>query len=305
MKVNRFADEMEEFVAQLAATTRKSKEDIWDDAKSAFDKKANGAAYSSMTAAQVFNKVNNTRSRLHGGDAIRAVEDPQFSLLDPDVEGMWPLFGCSRKGDWFLQFNLLKPLKWKTTEKPKMTRIMGFANPKLLSLLRDKHLSCFIDCTFSCTPDPFTQTMILMVHDNRTDTYVPVYYVLLPGKAETIYSLAFQLILQSVESFMPIEVHCDFEHGLMKAIRGCFPAAKIVGCLFHFKQAIQRKMKKLHIKPDQIHALMTPGQFDILCLVPKEELLTGIEFVKSLVDVTNTTASSQFWNYFKSTWMKR
>ena len=61
-----------------------------------------------------------------------------------------------------------------------------------------------------------------------------------------------------------------------------FPKSPIVGCLFHFKQAIHRKLKELAISSEEIVFFMRPGMLDILTLIPPEEIVTfGIPYVRS------------------------
>jgi hypothetical protein len=135
---------------------------------------------------------------------------------------------------------------------------------------------------------------------------VPVYYVLLPGKAESIYKFALDQIVQSVDcKLVPGDLHFDFEKGLINSLRAVFPKARLVGCLFHFKQALQRKMKKLGINEKEIQFFMKPGNLDILCIIPIEQMKIGIQYVKSLLEVSNKQKWVQFWNYFERTWIKR
>jgi hypothetical protein len=42
----------------------------------------------------------------------------------------------------------------------------------------------------------------------------------------------------------PLAIIVDFENALISSCKEQFPDAQIIGCLFHLKQAWQRKMKK-------------------------------------------------------------
>ena len=42
----------------------------------------------------------------------------------------------------------------------------------------------------------------------------------------------------------------DFEEGLMKAISSVFPEVRLIGCLFHFKQAIWRTASNMGLKSE-------------------------------------------------------
>jgi hypothetical protein len=133
-----------------------------------------------------------------------------------------------------------------------------------------------------------------MVYDRRTGTYVPVFYLLLQAKAQAVYEAAWQEILRVEPKFKPTTFHCDFEKGLfsialnynsfiglINSIKAIFPKAKLLGCLFHVKQAWRRKMLKLAISKEEISFFMKPGRLDILTLIPRDEIEThGIPFVR-------------------------
>jgi hypothetical protein len=102
----------------------------------------------------------------------------------------------------------------------------------------------FIDGTFKCVPKPFSQLLIVMVRDAALDHYIPVFYVLVQRKTQWTYWNALNEIIVSLGGKISVsQVHCDFEKGLINAIREIFPEARVVGCLFHWKQALLRKMK--------------------------------------------------------------
>jgi hypothetical protein len=64
---------------------------------------------------------------------------------------------------------------------------------------------------------------------------------LLDSKEEWAYWLALnEVLIQSELKLDPAFVHCDFELALINAVTQQFPNAKIVGCLFHWKQALRR-----------------------------------------------------------------
>ncbi|KUF80223.1 hypothetical protein AM588_10000173 [Phytophthora nicotianae] len=55
----------------------------------------------------------------------------------------------------------------------------------------------------------------------------------------------------------PGDVVCDFEGAMILAIRGLFPSTRIVGCLFHFKQACRRKLKEYRMPNDEASIAMS------------------------------------------------
>jgi hypothetical protein len=106
----------------------------------------------------------------------------------------------------------------------------------------------------------------------------------------------------------PLTVTCDCEKGLIKAVQQQFDGVAIVGCLFHFKQALRRKMIKLKIPDDEISLAMKRNVVDVLTIIPHDEIESkGIPYVSSILDCGETFSADKwaaFWIYFTKTWIK-
>ena len=110
---------------------------------------------------------------------------------------------------------------------------------------------------------------------------------------------------------MPKTVTCDFELALINAIQGIFPFAKINGCLFHWKQAIKRKLSSLKLKNEKeiIEYAMVKFSIDILTVIPINEIRKkGIPFVQdnlkdAIFQGDDVQKMKTFWNYFDKFWM--
>jgi len=149
---------------------------------------------------------------------------------------------------------------------------------------------------------------IINVYDPPTDFYVPVFYVLVTGKTQWTYwtVLKNEVLISTELKFSPGCIHCDFEIGLINAIKEQFTEIKVVGCYFHFKQALLKKMKEIGIPAEERSLAMKEGVLDVLTVIPHEEIETkGIAYVKSKIPKTNNKKWEQFWKYFKSTWLTR
>jgi hypothetical protein len=85
---------------------------------------------------------------------------------------------------------------------------------------------------------------------------------------------------------------------LINAVKGQFPSAKSVGCLFHFKQAIRRPMLKLRIPEDYVSH--TAERLDILTVAPIKQIeKSSIAYVNTLIDPEGHAAKwTKFWRYF-------
>ena len=72
----------------------------------------------------------------------------------------------------------------------------------------------------------FTQSMDI------NGNYIPLVFILLPGKSEELYSCAFSSLLHVCSenglAFAPSVVHVDFEWTVMKLIENIFPSADML-----------------------------------------------------------------------------
>ena len=102
----------------------------------------------------------------------------------------------------------------------------------------------------------------------------------------------------------------DFEKAMMNAAREQFPDAILVGCFFHFKQALRKHMGSLGICKQQIKMAMSENCIDILCIIPKEEILKkGMPYVQDaikssgLLNKDDDKKWDKLWVHFKKFWM--
>ncbi|ETP23851.1 hypothetical protein F441_03085 [Phytophthora nicotianae CJ01A1] len=110
---------------------------------------------------------------------------------------------------------------------------------------------------------------------------------------------------------VPSVVMFDFEQVLHLGSRDQFESAHIVGCLFHWKQAIRRKLISLGIARVEVAAAMEPGVLDLLTVLPVKVLRKkGIPFVTKKLyrligvprEADRTEKWQAFWDYFVKTW---
>ena len=82
----------------------------------------------------------------------------------------------------------------------------------------------------------------------------------------------------------------DFEHAFINSLRKVFPDARIIGCLFHLKQAWRRKLKDLGVPNEVVSHLMRRGHLDLLTVLPIEDVKNvesmGPVFVHMLLETT-------------------
>ena len=118
---------------------------------------------------------------------------------------------------------------------------------------------------------------------------IPILYILMTNKSQKMYRNTLEWVFKlSRRRINPHTVTCDFELALINAIQGIFPFAKINGCLFHWKQAIKRKLGSLKLKNEKeiIEYTIIINSIDILTLIPIYEIREkGIPFIKDNLKV--------------------
>lgn len=127
------------------------------------------------------------------------------------------------------------------------TKLLLFATQQGREILKNAK-DIFLDGTFKAAVAPFVQLYTLHVDLGSTDkntNIAPVLYALLPGKKQLHYEIFFNLIKSQIPDFNPKTITTDFETSAMLAAQKVFPEATLRGCIFHFKQAVQRKAKTL------------------------------------------------------------
>ena len=229
------------------------------------------------------------------GDNYRKVETDEWARLRDGEDRLFFLSSTTYRD----QCATVRPAT-------KMRRMILWSHPDLSYILRRRGISVFIDGTFRCVPREFYQCVILVAFDDETDLYLPVVFGLLEGKTSWDYwHFLRQIFVMTETKFAPSTLVCDFESALIQAVKEQCPDANIIGCLFHFKQAMRRKLVEMRFTQEEIYAAMQPGALDSLTDTSPELLLTRIEELMILLAKGNINKWKCFFNYVKETWIKR
>lgn len=105
-----------------------------------------------------------------------------------------------------------------------------------------------MDGTFKKCPSIFAQ--MYSIHFSLGSKVVTGAYCFLPDKSKETYLRMFNLLIDKSNllcktPFNPPAISCDFESGLISAIKQKFPNCEIRGCLFHLNQNVFRKIQSL------------------------------------------------------------
>ncbi|GMF52565.1 unnamed protein product [Phytophthora fragariaefolia] len=153
-----------------------------------------------------------------------------------------------------------------------------------------------------------------MIYDVSIDLYIPVLHALTTSMTEKAYLRLLQCVEDAVGTkLVPKDVVCAFEGALINAMGTFFPNIRIIGCLFHFKQACRRILKKYGLPNAEVRLAMAATVFDILTVINPEKIaLQGVAWVKRKVrqqcENAGVTYSrpiwKNFWEYFARTWLE-
>jgi len=95
----------------------------------------------------------------------------------------------------------------------------------------------FVDTTYGIVPHPFYWHLIIMVFDMPRRIYIPCAWVLMTGKTSECYWQVFNWLTKACPNLDPSYIGVDFDRAFFSNVAAHFPLAKLIGCLFHFKQA--------------------------------------------------------------------
>jgi hypothetical protein len=123
------------------------------------------------------------------------------------------------------------------------------------------------------------------------------------GRSEFLYWILFQEIQSLIDwKWYPKTIIVDFEMALLKAVRGQFKESRVVGCFFHYMQAIIRKMKKCKINDLDIN--LFSYLFKIPTIINPKYINLVMKFIKEKIPAGNVQWDD-FMKYFETTWLKK
>jgi hypothetical protein len=295
---------MEAEVDHLAVTTSANRILIWDIIREkVFGNASTNLSITGLQRDAVLRRVNRARSEQFGGSVYGQIEVSPWSQIQTS-DGLPSDIN-------FLLFHYSYYDHVSRTRE----RLLGWAHPILLNMLKQKRTDVFVDGTFRRVPPKFKQCLVFSTYDRPTRSYFPDVFILCTSKKYETYFHSMRLVLdETVYAMDPEFVYCDFEAVLIRVIKDHFPSVSPVGCLFHFKQACRRKMKGYSIPDKECKIAMSHGVLDMLPVIKQEKVKKqGLRWVKTKIAEECTKAQIQysddkwrnFWKYFNRTWIVR
>ena len=124
-------------------------------------------------------------------------------------------------------------------------RHLIFASDKQLEILSQSK-TWYMDATFKLCRHPFTQLFTVNAFVKKDDhvKQVPLAFVLMSGRKKGDYKAVFQALLSILPNNPRVKkITLDFEKAMWSATRQVLPNIKLMGCSFHFTQALWRKVR--------------------------------------------------------------
>ena len=106
--------------------------------------------------------------------------------------------------------------------------------------------SWYIDATFKLCRRPFSQLMTVNAFVRKDDhaKQVPLLFVLMSGRKKSDYRKVFEELIEILPSAPKVQqITLDFEKATWAALRKVLPHANLHGCVFHWTQALWRKVR--------------------------------------------------------------
>lgn len=186
-----------------------------------------------------------------------------------------------------------------------------FSNKELIAEMPEA-FEMFVDGTFSVAP--FNAAQLLVILAEIKSQPKPIVYVIMPDRVKQTYIELFEYLLDAIFCFDGIErtpttFMSDFERASRNAAVQVWEDIELIGCNFHFCQALRRKASSLPELAGQIRGQTTHHDilkmFMRLSLLPLERVDEGLNSIKLFIIEQGVAAQFQrFQLYFQRFWMK-
>jgi len=256
-KTEDITTEQKLLVDKIALSTypRHSKDMIWAEVhKLASPYHDKNEAVTALSEVQVKARVENIRQAfVKGSKKIEKVEVDH---------------GCGDGGSRFLRHRA----SFADCENgvKKVQQMLIFSLMPLLMLLGDKMIQIYFDGTLCCAPDPFKQCLIVMIiYAAREHKYIPIMWILLTGKTSRCYNKAISWVSRCLPGGLCPDVAfggTDFEPAFFGAVKIFFRDTLLVGCRFHLKQVVRRRLLKM-----AMHRILS--MLDYAPMLPDHEIV--------------------------------
>lgn len=173
----------------------------------------------------------------------------------------------------------------------------------------------FIDGTFFPAPKAVYQVVTIRNHDLINDIFYTVAYGLLTNKSMNSYVEFLDQIKYYVyanrenkrilEYNDPINIHCDFEMAIIRAVKQVYPNTEIKLCLWHLYRNLEINRNKIYgaIENQTQLSLNILKRIKTLSFIDPRYIIDVYEFIKE--DAEDNEKDTAFVNYFETTYLRK
>ncbi|XP_064636946.1 uncharacterized protein LOC135493499 [Lineus longissimus] len=178
-----------------------------------------------------------------------------------------------------------------------------FATDEQIHLL-SKAKTWYADATFKLCRSPFKQLFSInaFVKSGEDTKQLPLAFALMSGRKKRNYKAILQRLKEIVGEVRVDNIVIDFESAMWGAFRRVFPGINITGCLFHWTQAIWRKVQELGLQTAYANDRNAHDYIKKLMALP----FLPADRIREIFDVMKTRATSQplsqLVTYIENTW---
>lgn len=136
---------------------------------------------------------------------------------------------------------------------------------------------------------------------------IPIFYAVMSNKSTSAYEAIFNYIEIEVFEMKPMAFMTDFEAGMRKAIKKCYPDAKLYGCWYHFCAAVRRKMTSNRLRKLIDGNRVAMGIYCKLLrlpLLPPDHIEEGYKLIVKEARAKRLCSDfSKLFTYFENYWL--
>lgn len=142
-------------------------------------------------------------------------------------------------------------LEYKLSYSNNTDEIRFFCNSEMKNNLRDDNIKqWYFDFTYYCCPtnrSNYKNVGVLVGEDCRNGSLSLGFLTVSKKESERTIDLIFHLVKLINPNFNPDYIVCDFSKSILKSLDKLF-TSRIIGCFFHFSQALWRKANSIGLK---------------------------------------------------------
>lgn len=139
-------------------------------------------------------------------------------------------------------------------------------------------ISIRMDGTFKMLPRHMNFRQLFIISVTYRDKSYPLAYILMEKKNFEAYDNVFSKLKEFIPGHLVTEIMSDYETATRKAAVKHFPKARIIGCWFHYVQAINRVAKRFGLWSDDKFS-DSIKYISALALLPHNYIVNGFEHI--------------------------